>query len=125
MISTLLLRVSVLLALIGMAGGIAMGIAQNFMLAPAHAHLNLVGFVSLFLAGLYYHVMPHVADSVLAKIHATIAIVGAILFPIGIAIVLTKGPAYEVYPISGALIAFAGMLLFTYIIFRNGLRRAA
>jgi hypothetical protein len=48
-----LFRVSVALALVGMALGIVMGIRQEFLLAPAHAHLNLLGFVTLFLAALY------------------------------------------------------------------------
>ncbi|MEN3376701.1 MAG: hypothetical protein V7604_2056, partial [Hyphomicrobiales bacterium] len=38
-----LFRVSVTLALVGMAAGIVMGIRQDFSLAPAHAHLNLLG----------------------------------------------------------------------------------
>ncbi|HEX9586867.1 MAG TPA: hypothetical protein VGA15_03890 [Bradyrhizobium sp.] len=37
--------------LVGMLAGIAMGIQQNFALGPAHAHLNLVGGVLLFLFG--------------------------------------------------------------------------
>jgi hypothetical protein len=43
MISTLLLCVSVVLGLVVLA----MGIKQDFTLAPAHAHLNLLGFVVL------------------------------------------------------------------------------
>ena len=58
MISTLLLRVSVVLGLIGMTLGMVMGIREDFTLAPAHAHLNLVGFVVPFLAGLYYRAVP-------------------------------------------------------------------
>ena len=34
-----------------MLAGIVMGIQQNFVLAPAHAHLNLIGGVLLFLFG--------------------------------------------------------------------------
>jgi hypothetical protein len=57
-----LFRVSVALALVGMALGIVMGIRQEFLLAPAHAHLNLLGFVTLFLAALYYSVVPQAAS---------------------------------------------------------------
>jgi len=45
MIGSLMMCVSVVILLIGMLAGIAMGITQNFVLAPAHAHLNLVGGV--------------------------------------------------------------------------------
>ena len=41
-------------ALAGMALGIRMGMAQDFALAPVHAHLNLLGWVTMSLFGLYY-----------------------------------------------------------------------
>ena len=49
---------------VGMLAGIAMGIEQNFTLAPAHAHLNLVGGVLLFLFGLYYRLIPAAGKTV-------------------------------------------------------------
>ena len=47
-----LFRFSVSTGLAGMGFGIFMGITQDFMLAPAHAHLNLLGFVTMFLSAL-------------------------------------------------------------------------
>ena len=115
-----LFRVSVTLGLVGMALGIAMGIRQEFSLAPAHAHLNLLGFVVLFLAALYYRVVPQAATTMLAKIHAVTAIVGAIVFPIGIAGVLTYGhERFEPVVIAGALIVFSSMAQFAFIVFRT------
>src|SRR5215475_9149424 len=40
--------------LIGMGTGIYMGAANNFTLAPAHAHLNLIGWVTMALYGTFY-----------------------------------------------------------------------
>jgi hypothetical protein len=115
-----LFRVSVTLALLGMAAGIVMGIRQDFALAPAHAHLNLLGFVVLFLAALYYRVVPEAAAGVLAKIHAATAIVGAIVFPIGIAGVVTYGhERFEPVVVAGALIVFSSMAQFAFIVFRT------
>ena len=115
-----LFRISVTLALIGMAAGIVMGIRQDFSLAPAHAHLNLLGFVVLFLAALYYRVVPEAAATVLAKVHAATAIVGAIVFPIGIAGVLTYGhERFEPVVVAGALIVFSSMAQFAFIVFRT------
>ena len=67
MIGTLMMCVSVVILLIGMLAGIAMGIEQDFMLAPAHAHLNLIGGVLLFLFGLYYRLVPAAGSSSLAE----------------------------------------------------------
>jgi hypothetical protein len=51
MIGSLMMCVGAVVLLIGMLAGIAMGIEQDFALAPAHAHLNLAGGVLLFLFG--------------------------------------------------------------------------
>jgi hypothetical protein len=125
MLASNLLRVSVVIILVGMIMGMVMGIAQDFRLMAAHAHLNLLGFVSLFLAGLYYQAVPEAAGSKLALWQASIAVIGAIVFPIGIAIVLFYGPRYEIYPIAGSIVAFAGMLLFAIVVFRYGAPKRA
>ncbi|WP_439924537.1 hypothetical protein [Nitrobacter sp. JJSN] len=69
-------------------------IQQNFVLAPAHAHLNLVGGVLLFLFGLYYRVFPAAGRMTLARIQGWLHILGSILFPSGIALVLVGGKVY-------------------------------
>jgi hypothetical protein len=122
----LLLRVSVLFGLCGMAMGIAMGIKQDFSLAPAHAHINLLGFVTLFLSGLYYRSVPAAAASRIAKVQAALAVIGALIFPVGIASVLL-GDHEKFLPIvvSGALIVLAAMALLTFIVFRTNNATAA
>jgi hypothetical protein len=66
--STLALRVAVCAAVIGMSGGVAMGLSENHALMPAHAHMNLVGWVSLFLMGLFYRQNPILDASRAAQI---------------------------------------------------------
>ncbi|MEA2913330.1 MAG: hypothetical protein QOJ15_5411 [Bradyrhizobium sp.] len=110
---------SAVILLVGMLAGIAMGIEQNFMLAPAHAHLNLIGGVLLFLFGLYYRLVPAAGTSTLAKVQGWLHMTGAIVFPIGVAVVLLKGPSFEAAPIAGSLIVVAAMALFAVIVFRT------
>lgn len=115
-----LFRISVSLAVLGMAFGIVMGIRQDFALAPAHAHLNLLGFVVMFLSALYYRAFPQAAASRLAIYQAVVSVVGAILFPIGIASVLLGGrDRFEPVVVVGALIVFLGMVLFAVIVYRT------
>jgi hypothetical protein len=119
MIGPLMMCVSVVILLAGMLAGIDMGIRQDFVLAPAHAHLNLVGGVLLFLFGLYYRLIPAAGASTLAKVQGWLHIVGGILFPAGVAMVLLKGPSFEAAPIVGSLIVVAAMALFAVIVFRT------
>jgi hypothetical protein len=119
MIGSLMMCTGAVILLVGMLAGIAMGIQQNFVLAPAHAHLNLVGGVLLFLFGLYYRLIPAAGSSTLAKVQGWLHIIGAILFPVGVAVVLLKGPSFEAAPIAGSLIVVAAMALFVVIVFRS------
>jgi hypothetical protein len=119
MIGSLMMCLSVVVLLVGMLAGIAMGIAQNFVLAPAHAHLNLIGGVLLFLFGLYYRLVPAAGTTILAKVQGWLHMIGAILFPAGVAAVLLKGPSVEAAPIAGSLLVVAAMALFAVIVFRT------
>jgi hypothetical protein len=119
MIGSLMMCVSVLILLSGMVAGIVMGITQDFALAPAHAHLNLVGGVLLFLFGLYYRLVPGAAAGTLAQAQGWLHIVGAILFPLGVAIVILKGEALVAVPIAGSLILVTALALFAVIVFRT------
>ena len=119
MIGSLMMCVSVVVLLAGMLAGIAMGIEQDFTLGPAHAHLNLIGGVLLFLFGLYYRLIPAAGSTMLARVQGSLHIAGAILFPAGVAIVLLKGPSFEAAPIAGSLLVVAAMTLFAVIVFRT------
>jgi hypothetical protein len=119
MIGSLMMRVGVVVLLIGMLGGIAMGIRQDFALQAVHAHLNLVGGVLLFLFGLYYRLVPTAGNSALAKTQGWLHIIGGIFFPIGVAVVIIKGESWIVLPIVGSLIVVAAMALFAVIVFRT------
>jgi peptidoglycan/LPS O-acetylase OafA/YrhL len=119
MISSLLLRVSVTLLLLGLLLGIGMAMQHNFLLMPAHAHLNLVGGVLMFLAGLYYRLVPQAEVGALPKVQATLHIMAAIIFPLGIAAVLSWGPSYEIAPIIGSLFVLAAIATFAWIVYRT------
>ena len=73
----------------------------------------------LFLYALYYRVVPAAGAMSLAKVQGYTHIAGAILFPIGIAIVRIKGESAEIFPIMGSLIVVAAMIMFTIIVFRT------
>ena len=119
MIGPLMMCVASVVLLIGMLAGIAMGITEDFGLAQAHAHLNLVGGVLMFLFGLYYKLVPAAGATTLAKVQGWLHIVGGILFPAGLAIMLLKGPAFIAAPIVGSLIVTAAMALFVVVVFRT------
>ncbi|HZR71770.1 hypothetical protein [Bradyrhizobium sp.] len=105
--------------IVGMVWGIEMGVRQEFSLAPAHAHFNLIGGVLLFVFGLYYRMVPAARDHALAKWQGLLQFIGAILFPVGVAVVIKKGESFIVLPIIGSLIVLTAVALFALIVFRT------
>ncbi|GJI92953.1 hypothetical protein [Duganella hordei] len=63
------LRIAVVYFLAGIALGIVMAASQDFVMRPVHAHVNLLGWVSLALFGLFYRSVPAAAATRLAKTH--------------------------------------------------------
>lgn len=119
MIASAMMCASAVILLIGMLAGVVMGIQQDFTLGPAHAHLNLVGGVLLFMFGLYYRLVPAAGRLAMAKVQGWLHIVGAILFPAGIALVVTKGHGFEIAAIVGSLVVVIATALFVAIVFRT------
>jgi hypothetical protein len=107
----------ILLGIAGMAMGIAMGIAQDFALAPVHAHINLVGWVSMLLFGIAYRLDVARRDG-WAVVHFWVAAIGTVVFPTGIYVAITyQRPALA---IAGSLLTLISLLLFLANYLRQG-----
>jgi hypothetical protein len=108
---------SVLFIIGGMIWGIQMSISQDHTMGPAHAHNNLIGFVTMAIYGIYYRLVPAAAESRLALVHFWVALVGALGFPIGLAMVFSGQT--EAVVSAAAIIVLLGMLIFGYTVLRN------
>jgi hypothetical protein len=115
--STLSFRLAVCFVIAGIAMGIGMAASQDHSLMPAHAHLNLLGWVSLFLFGIYYERRPALDRSRLARIQVGVWSVGTGVLTIAVAAIHLGYTAAD--PIAGvaSLAVLAAMLMFAYCIF--------
>ena len=102
----------------GMLWGIQMAASGDHAMVGAHAHLNLVGWATLALFGLYYRMTPQANASGLARIHLILAVGGVLLLVPGIAIATTGGG--EILAIVGSFVTLASMLVFLVTVFRHG-----
>ncbi len=121
-LSNAFLRLAVVFIVIGVSLGYYMGSTQNFTAAPVHAHINLLGWVSMFLYGLFYRTNPAAAEGLLPKIHFWVALVGFLIFMPALLIeVLQYQPAIafaHIGLIVGPTLALIGMFLFAVIVFK-------
>lgn len=115
-IDTFCFLTAALAALTGMSLGIYMGINQDFTLAPAHAHLNLLGWVTMALYGLYHRGAVRGASRLAwAQVGC-----GALGFPLmagGLGMMLATGnhDAGDAI-VAGALLSLLGMVLFLVVL---------
>lgn len=117
------LKLAVLYLLVGVGIGIAMGASQNFTLRPVHAHVNLLGWTTLALAGIIYSVFPQAGRSQLARVHFWTMNVALPAMMLALAYLLVSGDR-AIIPVLGAaeIMAAISVLSFAANLFLN-LRR--
>ena len=113
------LRIAVIYALVAMSLGIMMGISQDHSQMPTHAHLNLVGWVSMALYALIYRQYPAAGQTKLAMVHFWVANAGAILLNLGVYGLMAGTAALEPVAIVGSLVTILGMLIFAVIVYNK------
>jgi cbb3-type cytochrome oxidase subunit 1 len=123
-LSDICLASAVAAAILGMMLGLAMGASEDFTLAPAHAHLNLLGWVTMALMGLYYRGSP-ATHWPAARIQVALALAGFWSMPVGLAVMLATGDGRAVIAVmAGSLCALAAMVLFAAIVLAEMRARA-
>jgi peptidoglycan/LPS O-acetylase OafA/YrhL len=111
---------AVLMVLAGMIWGIVMAMTDDHSAMPAHAHLNLLGWVSLFLFGIFYYLHPAIDRSRTALVQVWIWIVGTVTLTVGVGMIHTGHQGGDPIAAVGSLIVLAGMLLFGWLVVRGG-----
>jgi hypothetical protein len=124
-ISNRFMQLAVLAALCGMTMGVVMGARNEFTLAPAHAHLNLLGWVSMMVYGLFYRSFPSAARGWLATTHFWVAVVGVIVLIPSLALMLLGHPKAMIGVGIGSVLVLLSMVLFAAIVFGATRAKAA
>lgn len=123
--STLSFFAAVIAVLVGMSWGIVMAMSHDHSAMPAHAHLNLLGFVSLFLFGIFYRLHPALDVSRAAWIQVWIWIVGTVVLTVGVAMIHAGNKSGEPIAGIGSFVVLGDMLLFGWLMVRYERRAAA
>ena len=94
-----------------------MSATADHSLSPAHAHLNLIGWATMGLFGVYYHVVPEASEGRLPMIHYLLALAGLVLVVPGIVMALTEQG--EGLAKLGSILTLLSMLVFVYVVVTN------
>ena len=117
----LFFTLAVIYAICGMFLGLYMGISDNHLEMPTHAHIMLAGWVSSALFAFFYQLFPAINVSRIATVHFWLQTISAIVM-VGSLFILYGGeigndsaePAVAI----GSMGYLAGMLLFAWISLR-------
>jgi len=123
-ISVAFLTIAALCGLSGMVWGAYMGVSGDHTMMPAHAHLNLLGWASLAIMGLFY-ALPAAPRGRLAWTNFWLSSLGAILMAPMLAFLL-GGHERQMGPwmtIPEALV-FLGLVCFLIDVLLSGRRTA-
>jgi len=113
------LKLAVIYLIIGVGLGIMMGASENFTLRPVHAHINLLGWATMAVAGLVYSVFPQAGASRLSKLHFWLHNISLPVMAVALTLVVLG--KHTVVPVLAAseIGATLGILVFAANIFLN------
>ena len=113
------LKFAVAYLMIGVVMGLIMGITRQFQYAPVHAHINLLGWVSLAVIALIYHAFPQAAQTRLARMHFRLHNIGLPIFMLSLFLFLDD-QAWARFGIPvGAMMTLVGLALFVINLVRT------
>jgi hypothetical protein len=117
----------VLSLLAGMLYGMHMAQSNDFTLAPAHAHLNLLGGVLMAIFGAFYALTGATYSPRLAWINFLVSAAAVLITIPALAMLLATNDDAKYGPITGAGsgLAVIGLLIFGISVMRELLRKRA
>ncbi len=116
-VSHLFFRAGILFLLVGIGLGLTMSISQNHDVIGAHAHINLLGWVTSAIFGGYYALNPAKAAGLLPRVHFWVYTAGVVIMGISLYLLLKGNTAMEPLVAIGSLLSAAGILIGAYVFF--------
>lgn len=116
-LANLYFRTAIVFLLAGIAIGIHMSIGGNHNVIGAHAHINLLGWVTSAIFGGYLALNPAKAAGLLPKLQYGVYVLGVLVMSVSLYMLLNGNPSVEPVVAISSLVTFAGVLLFAVIIF--------
>lgn len=124
-VSNNFLRLGALSALVGMSLGVWMGANENFVLRPVHAHINLLGFASMMLFGLFYRAFPAAGRGWMPMAHFVLSVIGFLILMPSLTLMLLGKPLFVPGMIASEIMLVASMALFVVIVFKATMTKEA
>lgn len=122
-IDKLFVLIALIYAIIGMLLGNVMGATMDHSQLPTHAHIMLVGWVSMALSGIIYRLWPQMKSGVLPLVNFGLHQIGSVVM--SIALYMLYGGMVEeaaIGPVLGiaGILVMAALIVLTFIFLTKG-----
>ena len=107
-------RIAMMYILVGVTLGNVMGASGDHSLFPLHAHINLLGWVTMSIFAFFYRLNPAAAATRLAKAQFWVFVVGTFTQMILLFILLRGNPGVE--PALGAASIVVGLAFLAFVV---------
>ncbi len=115
-----MIRIAAAYLVIGVVMGIAMGVAGDFRLSSVHAHLLLLGWAAMSIAGIVYIVVPACGRTRLASLHFWTHNAGLPVMMAGLVMLVYGIRDAEKAIAGGSMLLLAAVAVFAINVFTNG-----
>jgi hypothetical protein len=116
-LALLFFKTETIFLIFGVAHGLQMGISIDHSAMPAHAHINLLGWATSGLFGVYYALQPAKAGWRVAMVHYVVYVVGLVVMLPALYLNYAGYPQFEPLLAGGSMIVGLGILIFAYVVF--------
>ena len=117
LVSRLFFRTAILFLIGGIGIGLHMAMSQDHTAATAHAHINLLGWVTMAIFGVYYALNPVKAARRLALVQYGVYTLGVLMMAPSLYLLMEGHTALEPLVGIASMITFAGVILFGVVVF--------
>jgi len=116
-IADLFFKAAIAFLIIGIGMGLQMSISGEHNVVGAHAHTNLLGWVTMAVFGGYYALNPAKAQTRLAKIHFWTYLCSVVIMAPSLYLLYLGYGAAEVPLAIASIVAFGSIIVFAIVVF--------
>jgi hypothetical protein len=102
-------------AILGMLLGLKMAMTQDHGQMPTHAHMMVVGWLSMAVFAFFYHLFPERARTTQARIHCWLAVVSMVVLTASLYLVLDGNTGVEPAAAVSSIGLLLSMLTFAWV----------
>ena len=118
-ISNWFFRLAVLYLIAGISLGLYMAASHDHSMFPAHAHLNLLGWVTMSIFAVFYRLWPAAAASKLAKVHFWIYVPAHFVQMVALFMLMRGDEAIEPVVAVSSIVVAVAILVFAVNLWKH------